>query len=298
MSTYSEKDRDVESWAQRMQALMGELEQREPFSYDPNSDMLYRQYRDQYQTLGRQAMEDTVGQAAALTGGYGSTYGESAGAAAYESWLNRLNDRIPELYALRQDAYEKQTDALNDRLSFAAQQKSLAEQAQAQSEQAADKAEKDAFERCMELLENGIRPSDSDLSAAGLTSAMADTALAVFRYETGFYGSGGSSGGSTGSSGSGSRSGSSSGSGSSGGSGNSGSSGSASANGTLTADQIRQLQNWLGVTADGQYGPQTQAAAEAQFGASGMSAIQAWIAYQKAIGAHGGSAGGNVDIPN
>lgn len=282
MSTYNEKT--AGNWAQQMQALMDEMEQRKPFSYDPEADMLYQQYRDQYQKLGRQAMEDTAGQAAGLTGGYGSTYGQTAGAEAYEAYLGRLNDVLPALYDRRQAEYDRQTDALNDRLSFVGEQM--------------DKAEKTAFDRCMELLENGVRPSDSDLAAAGLTAAMADTALAVFRYQTGFYG--GSSGGGTGSGSSGS------GSSHSGGSGSDSGSGSGSGgydNGSLTADQVRELQNWLGVTADGQYGPKTQAAAEAYFGASGLSAIQAWIAYQKAIGAYGGTSGGgsggqNTDRPN
>ena len=41
------------------------------FSYDVNSDALYQQYADQYTRLGNMAMQDTMGQAAAMTGGYG-----------------------------------------------------------------------------------------------------------------------------------------------------------------------------------------------------------------------------------
>ena len=43
------------------------------FSYDVNKDKLYQQYRDLYAQMGRGAMEDTMGQAAAATGGVGKT---------------------------------------------------------------------------------------------------------------------------------------------------------------------------------------------------------------------------------
>lgn len=269
MSTYN--DKTAEQWAQQMQALMGEIENREPFSYDPEADTLYRQYREQYQTLGRQAMEDTMGQAAGLTGGYGSTYGQTAGAEAYESYLGKLNELLPEFYDRKQAAYDSRTDQLYDALSFAAGQKK-------DEEDSAAAEEKAAFDRCMKLLENGIRPSDSDLAAAGLTSAMANTALAIFHGQTsGTTGSGGQQSHSTDTE-----------------------SHANYDNGGLSANQVKELQNWLGVTADGQYGPKTQAAAEAYFGTSGMSAVQAWIAFQKAIGAYSGghgAAGPNYDMP-
>ena len=44
---------------------------REGFRYDMNSDPLYMSYRDRYAREGRLAMKNTMGQAAALTGGYG-----------------------------------------------------------------------------------------------------------------------------------------------------------------------------------------------------------------------------------
>ena len=64
--------------SQELQLLRDEaLEQylnREAFQYDLNADALYQQYQNRYQELGRNAMKDTMGQAAALTGGYGSSY--------------------------------------------------------------------------------------------------------------------------------------------------------------------------------------------------------------------------------
>ena len=87
------------------------IETRKPFTYDVNADALYRQYRDQYMTGGRQAMADTMGQAAAMTGGYGNSYAVTAGNQAYQAWLGRLNDIVPELY---QQAYSRYRDEGQD----------------------------------------------------------------------------------------------------------------------------------------------------------------------------------------
>lgn len=282
MSTYN--DKTVAEWQQQMQALMEELDERKPFSYDPEADALYQQYREQYQNAGRLAMEDTVGIASGLTGGYGSTYAENAGAAAYGQYLDKLNDVLPELYEMRRSDYNKQTDLLFDRLSFAGEQ---AQSAQSAAQKTADAA----FERCIALLENGIQPSAEELAAAGL-SAQSGAALGQLFGTVSGGGSGGSS-----------NSNSNSNSNTNSNSNSNTNSSSYAGNGNLTAAQVMELQEYLGVSVDGQYGPKTQAAAEAMFGTAGMSAAQAWIAYQKAIGAYGGGSSGggtgglNTDRP-
>ncbi len=85
---------------------------REEFRYDGSTDAFYRHYRDQYQDLGKTAMMDTMGQAAALTGGYGSSYGQNVGQQAYQSYLKELNDVVPELYQLAYDRYQDRGDRL------------------------------------------------------------------------------------------------------------------------------------------------------------------------------------------
>ena len=77
---------------------IGQIKNRKPFSYDVNADALYKQYKDQYVNLGKQAMVDTMGQAAALTGGYGNSYAATVGNQAYQSYLSQLNNVVPELY--------------------------------------------------------------------------------------------------------------------------------------------------------------------------------------------------------
>lgn len=75
------------------------------FSYDLNGDALYQQYKDKYIQQGKLAMGDAMGQAAAMTGGYGSSYAQSVGQQAYQAQLQNLNDIVPELYQMALDQY-------------------------------------------------------------------------------------------------------------------------------------------------------------------------------------------------
>lgn len=99
--------------AQRDQALE-KLNNREGFSYSPDSDALYRQYRDNYVNQGKRAMADTMGQAAALTGGYGNSYAVTAGEQAYQNYLSQLNSAMPELYQLALDTYLREGEEMAD----------------------------------------------------------------------------------------------------------------------------------------------------------------------------------------
>lgn len=99
-------------YAEQLSAMYDQIVGRDPFTYNLNEDMLYRQYRDQYQNLGQQAMMDTMGQAAGLTGGYGSSYSQNAGQQAYQGYLQQLNDKVPDLYRLALDKYNAEGDEM------------------------------------------------------------------------------------------------------------------------------------------------------------------------------------------
>ena len=100
------------AYTTQLNDLYGQIMNRKPFTYDLNGDALYQQYKNQYKTLGKQAMKDTMGQAAALTGGYGSTYGQAVGQQQYNAYLSQLNDRVPELYQLARSNYDSDTNNL------------------------------------------------------------------------------------------------------------------------------------------------------------------------------------------
>ena len=101
-------------WDGELTELYNRIANRKPFSYDIGTDPVYQQYREQYQRQGRLAMQDTMGQAAALTGGYGSTYGEQVGQQAYNAYLQNLNDVVPDLYNAAYNRYRDEgTDLYN-----------------------------------------------------------------------------------------------------------------------------------------------------------------------------------------
>ena len=99
-------------WQKSLDDIIGKIQNREKFSYDLNGDALYQQYKDQYVTQGQQAMMDTMGQAAAMTGGYGNSYAQTAGQQTYQEYLQGLNDKVPELYQLALDQYNREGDEL------------------------------------------------------------------------------------------------------------------------------------------------------------------------------------------
>lgn len=117
---------------------MGYLDQymnREPFSYDYNADALYQQYKDQYIQQGQLASMDTMGKAAAMTGGYGNSYAQSVGQQAFNQYLGQLNAVMPELYGM---AYDKYNQEGQDLLSKYSLYKGLSEESYGKHQDAMD----------------------------------------------------------------------------------------------------------------------------------------------------------------
>ncbi len=94
-------------YSEQIEGILNDILNREKFSYNLNADPLYEQYRELYTQNGKKAMMDTVGEASALTGGYGSSYAVTAGSQAYHEYLNELNEVALDL---RDRAYEQYGD--------------------------------------------------------------------------------------------------------------------------------------------------------------------------------------------
>lgn len=90
----------------------------EKFSYDFNADPLYQQARDKYKAMGQSAMMDTMGQAAALTGGYGNSYAAAAGQQVYQQTAGQANDIIPQLQQAAYERYLNERADLKDQLGL------------------------------------------------------------------------------------------------------------------------------------------------------------------------------------
>nr|MBQ8243596.1 peptidoglycan-binding protein [Oscillospiraceae bacterium] len=173
------------------QALLDMTEQairdRGAFAYDPNADALYRRYKDSYITQGKQAMEDTMGQAAAMTGGYGSSYAQTAGQQAYQGYLQELNDVLPQLEALAYEKYSDETDRLRENYQLLADQRETALDAHQAAQkqyntelqnlheqyQDALTRQDEEFMKMVTYLRLGYSPTQAELAAAGLTPELA-----------------------------------------------------------------------------------------------------------------------------
>lgn len=107
---------------EQLNTLKQKLQSREPFRYDLGTDPLYQQYKDQYVRQGRKAMMDTVGQAAALTGGYGNSYAQTAGQQTYGEYLQGLNAQLPELYSMAMSRYQMEGDQLMNQYAMLSEQ--------------------------------------------------------------------------------------------------------------------------------------------------------------------------------
>lgn len=112
-----EPDGYESKYSTQIDSILNSILNREQFSYDMNEDTLYQQYKDAYMRQGQQAMRDTIGNASALTGGYGSTYAQTVGSQAYDQYLAGLNDKVPELYELAYNKYLNEGSEMYNQLN-------------------------------------------------------------------------------------------------------------------------------------------------------------------------------------
>ena len=170
-----EADRELDSL---YRAITG----RPTFSYRPSADPLYQSLRDRTVQDGRMAMRDTMGQAAALTGGYGSSYAQSVGQQQYDEYLRSLSEALPELYGLAFQRYTAEGDALQNaydlgfqrrEADYRRQRDALADQQAAR--QQSYKQQQDSYQKLVKLISStGYSPNDGELQAAGLSRAQAE----------------------------------------------------------------------------------------------------------------------------
>lgn len=219
-------------WYTQAQQTLEQINNRDPFQFDLNASALYQMYKDQAIVNGQYAMRDTMGQAAGLTGGYGSSYAQNAGHQAYNRYLEGLNDKVPDIYAQERAMYDQQGDDLyklwqmlqnmynsdydrwlnernwnyqqeRDQISDQLQREQIDyNRAQAEREwnyNTQQDQQNKAYTMAMQLIGIGQMPSDEMLAAAGIDKASAQALAAWYAQQMALTGmSGGSSGGSGG----------------------------------------------------------------------------------------------------
>lgn len=96
----------------QLNSLYEQILNRPKFKYNMNADALYQQYKDQYMQGGKTAMQDTMAQASALTGGYGNSYAQTAGQQQYQNYLQELNNQVPTLANMAYSRYQDEGSEL------------------------------------------------------------------------------------------------------------------------------------------------------------------------------------------
>lgn len=177
----------------QMDALLQQIQGREPFKWDFNGDELFKSYADLYTQNGKQASMDAMGQAAALTGGYGNSYAQQVGNQAYDEYLRALYDKgldfrdrayeawlnegqdLYNQYGLLQNADETDYGRYRDTYNDWVNDRSFYE-AQRQFNESLDwdkmsTQQKYAADWAMQILANGQMPTEEMLRDAGLSAA-------------------------------------------------------------------------------------------------------------------------------
>lgn len=100
------------SYSDRVASMLDQIMSRDKFSYDMSTDTLFQQSLSSAMADGRLAMENTMGQAAALTGGYGSSYAQAVGNQAYNNFIQDAYDNLPQYYQMALEAYQSEGDEM------------------------------------------------------------------------------------------------------------------------------------------------------------------------------------------
>ena len=100
-----------------LDSILAEIQNPKPFKYSFNDDELFKYYADLETQNAKKANINAQGQAAALTGGYGNSYGAAAGAQAYQEALLPLYERGMQLAQFARDNYDKDQQRPYDQLA-------------------------------------------------------------------------------------------------------------------------------------------------------------------------------------
>ncbi len=109
-------DKYQSKYGDQISELIGKLGETEKFNYDVEGDPLWHSIKDQYQRNAMLGMQNAMGDAAALSGGYGNSYAAAAGQQAYQQSISEMTDIIPQLHDTALGAWQANRDALTDNL--------------------------------------------------------------------------------------------------------------------------------------------------------------------------------------
>ena len=102
----------------KIDQLITNINNRKEFAYDPQKDAAYQQLKQRAIATGKQNMKNAMGQAAANTGGFGSSYAQIVGNQEYNQSMSNLQSQIPSLMESAYGRYQNETNDLYNRLNM------------------------------------------------------------------------------------------------------------------------------------------------------------------------------------
>ena len=98
--------------------------ERGQFSYDPEADAAYQNYVKAMKDNGQKVMQDTMGKAASMTGGYGNSYATSVGQQVYNDYMSQASAAQADFEDRALARYNAEGDNLLSKLSLLQNQES------------------------------------------------------------------------------------------------------------------------------------------------------------------------------
>jgi len=104
----------------QLESILSQL-QGQKFNYSLNGDAFFNALKDTKMESAKQASQNAMAQAAALTGGYGNSYAQAAGNQAYQQNIRSLNDDAMDAYNLALQRFQMEQQGMGDQFSRLAQ---------------------------------------------------------------------------------------------------------------------------------------------------------------------------------
>lgn len=101
------------NYSQEIDRLYNQIMNPGEFEYNVDDDPVYQSYESKYRREGQKAMENTLAEASALSGGRNNSWATSAGAQANNYYMQQLTDKIP---TLEQNAYNRYLQDMQNKM--------------------------------------------------------------------------------------------------------------------------------------------------------------------------------------
>ena len=157
------------TYVDKMNSILGVINAKQ-FHYNPATDPMYKQVRDNYKKTAGDVIENTMGSYAGMTGGMPSSYAISAAAQAGAQHVQKADYMIPELYEL---AYNK----------FAQDKADLYKQYGIMQDLENQSYERDVYEEEKAYERDLYAQQQADAKAQAQAKAEADAEKALLDYE-------------------------------------------------------------------------------------------------------------------